>query len=174
MGGYTKKEVAELTALTPRLVQFYTERGVVKPHVDDGSGRGKVRRYSTNNLIEFGVIRQLVEFGITVSKISDILNLLREIKPNRPVKRTWDGSGQHTGEIAGVDGDFKKDWSGTRNAYIAIFPDEEKGYRHRMSWGESPKHALLGLSEMFLSTQGAAESLLIIDFGRILKKFTTI
>jgi DNA-binding transcriptional MerR regulator len=74
---FTKNEVAEKTGLKPRQVQFYTERLAVLPEVDAGEGRGKVRRYSEKNLYEFAVIRQLVEYGITISKVKVILDAIR-------------------------------------------------------------------------------------------------
>ena len=75
---YTKKKVAEVTGLTPRLVQFYTERGVVTPEVDEGRGRGRFRLYSRNNILEFAVINELVSYGMTVYKIGVILQALRD------------------------------------------------------------------------------------------------
>jgi DNA-binding transcriptional MerR regulator len=72
MDGYTKKQVAEITGLSPRLVQFYTEQGLIEPSVSKGSGRGTFRRYSEVNLIEFGIIHQLASYGITLHIIKEI------------------------------------------------------------------------------------------------------
>ena len=60
-GTYTKKKVAELTGLTPRQVQFYTEEGVVEPDPGSGKGRGSVRTYSRENVIVFLIIKELAD-----------------------------------------------------------------------------------------------------------------
>jgi DNA-binding transcriptional MerR regulator len=77
MKGFNKKRVAEITGLSPRLVQFYTEEGVVIPEVDKGEGRGHARRYSRKNLYEFIIIRQLSEFGLTLETVRTLLQLVR-------------------------------------------------------------------------------------------------
>jgi DNA-binding transcriptional MerR regulator len=74
MDSYTKKQVAEITGLSPRLVQFYTEQGLIEPSVSKGSGRGTFRKYSEVNLIEFGVINQVASYGITIHIIKRIFD----------------------------------------------------------------------------------------------------
>ncbi len=73
MSGHTRKEIAAIVGLKERQVQFFTEQGVVVPGVDRGEGRGKTRRYSDYNVTQFRVIRSLVEFGITVGKVREII-----------------------------------------------------------------------------------------------------
>ncbi|MBW2631053.1 MAG: MerR family transcriptional regulator [Deltaproteobacteria bacterium] len=73
---YTKKQISEITRLSLRLVQFYTEEGVVIPDIDEGKGRGKRRKYSCKNLTEFLLIKELSDYGITLQKIKFIMNFL--------------------------------------------------------------------------------------------------
>ncbi len=68
-----KSLIAEKTGLTVRQLQFYTEQGVVTPEIDAGEGRGKSRRYSDHNLFQFSIIKGLVELGITIRKIKEIM-----------------------------------------------------------------------------------------------------
>jgi DNA-binding transcriptional MerR regulator len=70
---YTKKRISELTGMTQRQVQFYTEQGVVTPEIDQGEGRGKTRLYSEHNFVQFMIIKGLTELGMTIGKIKPIL-----------------------------------------------------------------------------------------------------
>lgn len=70
---YTKNEVGRASGLSPRLVQYYTERQVLTPGVDLGEGRGKVRRYSKKNVVEAGIIKHLADYGMTVSRVREIM-----------------------------------------------------------------------------------------------------
>jgi DNA-binding transcriptional MerR regulator len=78
MEGFTKKQVAEITGLGSRLVQYYTEEGVVTPEIDRGEGRGRVRRYSKNNLYEFVIIKHLTEYGLTLEALGTCVQFVRE------------------------------------------------------------------------------------------------
>ena len=76
--GYSKKQVSKLSQLTPRQVQFYVEQGVVKADVDQGSGRGKVRRFSTMEVFYFCIIKELFGFGMTVGAIRSCIEKMRK------------------------------------------------------------------------------------------------
>ncbi|MCG2777191.1 MAG: MerR family transcriptional regulator, partial [Desulfobacterales bacterium] len=58
---YTKKQVAEITGLTPRQVTFYTEKELV---INPGQGKGRHRQYTTSDIAEFGIIKMLFDYGI--------------------------------------------------------------------------------------------------------------
>lgn len=75
--GFTKQQVATITRLKPRQVQFYTEEGVVIPSVMEGKGRGKVRRYSEENLLEFMIIGECLGVGMTLSKLKWTMEIFR-------------------------------------------------------------------------------------------------
>jgi DNA-binding transcriptional MerR regulator len=72
MKSYIKKELSEITGLNPRLIQFYTDEGLITPEVDKGAGRGKVRRYSVKNLLEFAIIKELNDYGLNISALKQI------------------------------------------------------------------------------------------------------
>jgi hypothetical protein len=78
MKSYIKKEISEITGLAPRLVQFYTDEGLITPEVDKGAGRGKVRRYSIKNLFEFALIKELKDYGINIATLKSILGFIRK------------------------------------------------------------------------------------------------
>jgi len=71
--GFTNKQIAEKTGLSPRLIQFYTLEGVVTPEVNAGKGRGRVRRYSEKNLFEFALVSELSTYGIKITAIRHII-----------------------------------------------------------------------------------------------------
>ncbi len=73
MKSYTKKQVVEKMGISSRNVQYYTERGLVTPEVDQGEGRGGTRRYSTRNLVEFGIIEALCKYGMSFPMLKKIL-----------------------------------------------------------------------------------------------------
>jgi DNA-binding transcriptional MerR regulator len=75
---YTKKEVAEITGLPYRNVQFYTEQGVVVPEVEEAGGRGKFRRYSNRNLVSFIIAGELASYGMTVGEMRKIVLTIRQ------------------------------------------------------------------------------------------------
>lgn len=70
---YTKKEVAEITGLPYRNIQFYAEQGVVVPEIEQAGGRGKFRRYSNRNLMAFIIAGELAQYGVTVGEIRKII-----------------------------------------------------------------------------------------------------
>ena len=76
--GFTKKQVVEITGLTPRQVQFYTEQNVVFSSIAPGEGRGQNRRYSEKDLIDFCIIKQMAKWGMTVSLIRKFITDLRK------------------------------------------------------------------------------------------------
>ena len=75
MKEFTKKHLEEILGLKRGAVDFYYREGLVRPEVDDPTGRGTRRRYSQKNLIEFAVIRELVSNGIPIRQIKQILEL---------------------------------------------------------------------------------------------------
>jgi DNA-binding transcriptional MerR regulator len=77
MKSLTKSQIVETSRLTLRQVQFYTEEGLVVPEIEKGEGRGKSRRYSWTNLVHFLLIKELVDHGMTLSKIRAILNYVK-------------------------------------------------------------------------------------------------
>lgn len=71
---YPKKKVSELTEMTPRTIQYYTDEGLLVP-VENPSGRGVTRKYSKYNLFQLLVIRELAKHGHDLGTIKDILDV---------------------------------------------------------------------------------------------------
>ena len=63
-----------------RRVQFYTDRGLVTPDIDNPKGRGTNRDYSEANLVEFRIIEHLKECGQSLDMIALVMPFFLEGK----------------------------------------------------------------------------------------------
>jgi len=72
METFTNKQISDITGLSPVQIQFYTKEGVVIPAAGGGK-RGQTYRYSKKDLIDFGIIRELLTYGMTIQKIREIV-----------------------------------------------------------------------------------------------------
>jgi len=85
--GYIRKEASEITQISARTIQYYTDRGFVIPDVAAPTGRGTTRRYSRKNLVELSFIKELSAHGYTLEKIDRIMGVVR-----RDLDEYWDNS----------------------------------------------------------------------------------
>ncbi|UCF01999.1 MAG: MerR family transcriptional regulator [Deltaproteobacteria bacterium] len=79
MREFTKKHLEEILGLKRGTVDHYYREELVKPEIDDPTGRGTRRRYSARNLIEFAMIRELVASGIPIKKIKQLFVEARKL-----------------------------------------------------------------------------------------------
>jgi DNA-binding transcriptional MerR regulator len=86
---FTKKQVAEAIGISLRTVQFYTDDGLLIPEIANPSGRGTSRKYSRKNLVEFLIIKELAQYGLSLGKIKAIMEKARSSK----VANKWDPEG---------------------------------------------------------------------------------
>lgn len=77
-GSFIKKEVAEITGLKPTSVHFYTNNGLVIPDIENPSGKGTTRKYSSGNIVEFFLIIELKSLGLNLNAIEEIMNFVRQ------------------------------------------------------------------------------------------------
>jgi DNA-binding transcriptional MerR regulator len=68
---FTSHEVIELTGITPRQLQWWDERGVVKPE-----RKGHRRLYSMNHLTEVAVICELRRKGFSLQGVRKVMRFL--------------------------------------------------------------------------------------------------
>ena len=68
---FSSEEVAALTRVTPRQLQWWDERGVVSPE-----HQGHRRRYRLEELIEVSIISELRQKGFSLQKIRKVLRFL--------------------------------------------------------------------------------------------------
>jgi len=67
---YQHKDILKVYSdLSPRSLVSWTEKGLLTPDHGDATGRGSMRKYSFDNVIQAGVIRELMAFGLTFREI---------------------------------------------------------------------------------------------------------
>jgi DNA-binding transcriptional MerR regulator len=78
---YSSREVASLTGLTARQLQWWDQRKLVKPSVSPRrteAGGYTERRYSPVDLLELAVLADLRRNGLSVAKIRLLLDTLKK------------------------------------------------------------------------------------------------
>jgi DNA-binding transcriptional MerR regulator len=69
-GTYQHKDILKVFSdLSPRSLVSWTEKGLLTPDHGDATGRGTMRKYSFDNVIQAGVIRELMAYGLTFREI---------------------------------------------------------------------------------------------------------
>jgi DNA-binding transcriptional MerR regulator len=68
---FTSQDVVDLTGITPRQLQWWDERGVVKP-----ARQGHRRVYSMNHLTEVAVICELRRKGFSLQSVRKVMRFL--------------------------------------------------------------------------------------------------
>jgi DNA-binding transcriptional MerR regulator len=72
---FVHKEVLKIFPwIKARTLISWSERGLIKPEFEEASGRGTRRRYSYQNLIEIGVVSELLDYGIPFNMISTFIH----------------------------------------------------------------------------------------------------
>jgi DNA-binding transcriptional MerR regulator len=69
---FTSREVVEFAGITPRQLQWWDERGVVKP-----AKEGRRRLYTLNQLSEVAVICELRRKGFSLQSVRKVMRFLR-------------------------------------------------------------------------------------------------
>jgi DNA-binding transcriptional MerR regulator len=61
-----------------RTVQFWTERGLVKPDIADTTGTGSKRQYSVLNCIEIAIIKFLTNDRMSLDHVKQLMDAFRQ------------------------------------------------------------------------------------------------
>jgi hypothetical protein len=69
---FTSNDVVALTGITPRQLQWWDERGIVRPARD-----GRVRIYSPGDLAEVAVICELRRRGFSLQRVRKVMRFLQ-------------------------------------------------------------------------------------------------
>jgi len=85
---FTSREVVTLTGITPRQLQWWDERGVVKPE-----RQGHRRLYTMNQLTEVAVICQLRRKGFSLQSVRKVVRFL-EREFGKRLAEVADGSSE--------------------------------------------------------------------------------
>jgi DNA-binding transcriptional MerR regulator len=88
--GFSSLEVARLTRITPRQLQWWDERGVVRPE-----RAGRRRLYSLEQLSELAVISELRRKGFSLQSVRKVLRFLEQEFGKRLAQVAAAGSDVH-------------------------------------------------------------------------------
>lgn len=78
---YDSKEVSKLLSISLRQLQYWDEKEIVKPSIRAAIGKGTMRLYSNEDLIQLRVVKRLRDFGISLKKIKNSINYLKYALP---------------------------------------------------------------------------------------------
>jgi DNA-binding transcriptional MerR regulator len=87
---FTSAEVVKLTGITPRQLQWWDERGIVRPQRE-----GRRRIYSAGDLAEVAVICALRRKGFPLQRIRQVMKFLQREFGGRLAKAVTSGSEYH-------------------------------------------------------------------------------
>jgi DNA-binding transcriptional MerR regulator len=87
---FTSMQVQELTGLSARQLQWWDERGIVKP-----AREGHRRLYSLEDLAEIAVICELRRRGFSLQRIRKVIRFLQRELKRRLVETVSDGTEYH-------------------------------------------------------------------------------
>jgi DNA-binding transcriptional MerR regulator len=121
---FSKKEAAEETGLTPRTIHYYTDEGLVIPHMNS-TGKGTTRKYSRMNLFELLLARNMADNNILIRDVRFVMDQIRggmkALGPGKEVLIIYDdksSKGSASFEAADEDGFVRIDMSEYSNVTI--------------------------------------------------------
>jgi hypothetical protein len=87
---FTSAEVVRLTGITPRQLQWWDERGIVRPQRE-----GRRRIYTAEDLVDVAVICALRRKGFPLQRIRSVMKLLQKEFGGRLAEAVSSGSEYH-------------------------------------------------------------------------------
>jgi DNA-binding transcriptional MerR regulator len=105
MQAYLKRDIAKHLGKSPKVIQTWTDMGLVNPDLIPSQGRGISRVYSSLNLLQFAFCDELLKCrGMTLAAIKWILDKIRlessdEDSFKRAIKRSTEGDLLFTGDL---------------------------------------------------------------------------
>jgi len=82
METFNSKMVSRIVGVSLRQIQYWDERGFIRPSVKLAEGRGTKRLYSFSDLVQLKVIKDLTDYGLSLQKIRRCLSYLRRSFPD--------------------------------------------------------------------------------------------
>ena len=78
---YNSKTACKLVDISKRQIGYWDETHLIKPSVQEASGRGTIRLYSFADLVQLTVVKSLIDQGISLQKIRKSVNYLKKNFP---------------------------------------------------------------------------------------------
>ena len=70
-----------IVGVSQRCLDYWDERGIVKPSFSQASGKGSERRYAFDDLLKLTLVKKLRSAGLSLQRIRKGLDVLRERSP---------------------------------------------------------------------------------------------
>ena len=80
MNTYNSKAASRIVGVSLRQIQYWDERGFIRPSVKLAHGRGTKRLYSFHDLLCLKVIKDLTHRGLSLQKVRRCLQPLRQYR----------------------------------------------------------------------------------------------
>lgn len=109
MQAYLKRDIAKKLGKSPKVIQTWTDMGLVNPDVIPSQGRGISRVYSSLNLLQFAFADELLKCrGMNLTCIKWIMDKLRaettdEASFKKEIERNKEGDRLFTGDLVSPD-----------------------------------------------------------------------
>jgi DNA-binding transcriptional MerR regulator len=96
MDAFNSKTVSRIVGVSLRQIQYWDERGFIRPSVKTAGGRGTKRLYSFSDLVQLKVVKDLANHGLSLQRIRRCLRHLKdsfpgESEPLRSLRYLTDG-----------------------------------------------------------------------------------
>jgi len=83
MDAFDSKTVSRIVGVSLRQIQYWDERGFIRPSVKTAGGRGTKRLYSFSDLVQLKVVKALGDHGLSLRKIRRCLSHLKDSFPGQ-------------------------------------------------------------------------------------------
>ncbi len=75
---FNTKAISRITGLSQRQIDYWDRTHFIKPSVSDAAGKGSVRLYSFNDLIQLKIAKTLMDKGVSLQKIRKAITYLKK------------------------------------------------------------------------------------------------
>jgi DNA-binding transcriptional MerR regulator len=137
---FTAKDIYEIFGIDKnKLFHWINTHRLLKPDIEEGSGRGRRRVFSRNNLLELNIIKKMQEYGIELSAIKKFKTFLDRYKVKAKYKdgRWFEIEGKATEDtrtFSLYDWAFKGEETG-----LKIYKMGKKVYLYTTKWKDRPE-----------------------------------
>jgi len=77
MDAFDSKSASRITGVSLRQIQYWDERGFIRPSVKLAEGRGTKRLYSFADLVQLRVVKNLSQHGLSLKKVRRCIAYLK-------------------------------------------------------------------------------------------------
>jgi len=81
--GYSAAAARTIVGISQRCLDYWAERGIVRPSVHEAAGKGSERRYAFDDLVKLALVKKLREAGLSLQRIRKGLDAMRKRWPEK-------------------------------------------------------------------------------------------